>query len=168
MVTVACLCPPKPGGEVRHPNGDRIALRDKLDFRSAQTARNEIVMAREEDPAASIGALMAALTETFLLVGVESWTLVDEKGKKIEVSKPAIRQYLLTNEDAAMAVAEAADELYGEAVTAPLARKAANSSQPTPTAAPTSVTNGASPTAPKPSKRSSTSTTRTGGIAATP
>ena len=35
MVKVECLCPSKPGGKVRHPAGDRIYLRDKLDLRSS-------------------------------------------------------------------------------------------------------------------------------------
>ncbi len=167
MVTVACLCPPNAKGETRHPAGDRIELREKLDFRSALTARNAVVIIRQEDEEASLAEIMAALTEVYLLEGIKSWTLVDAKNKPIEVSKPAIRAHLLSNPDIAMEVGEAADLLYSEAVIVPLVLRASTYSQPSPTEEPMSLTNGASPTAPRPSRRSSTSTTQTGGTART-
>lgn len=167
MVQVACLCPPKTTGEVRHANGDRIELREKLDFRSALTARNAVVMLKTEDEDVSSAEILATLTEVYLLHGIKSWTLVDAKNKPIEVEKAAIREHLLSNADVAMEVGEEADALYSEAVITPLVKRAQRSSQPTQTDEPTSPTNGASPTAPRPSKRSSTSTTQTDAIATT-
>ena len=133
MVTVACLCPPNAAGEVRHPAGDEIALREHLDFRAALTARNTMVIARRE-PDATVADVLAALTETYLLVGIESWSLVDAKGKPIEVTKTAIREHLFSRPDIAMEVGDAADELYFQAVIAPLVARASASSPPTPTA----------------------------------
>ena len=69
-VTVACLCPPNAAGEVRHPAGDEITLREHLDFRAALTAQNTMVIARRE-PDATVADVLAALTETYLLVGIE-------------------------------------------------------------------------------------------------
>lgn len=171
MATVECLCPPKSTGEVRHPDGDTITLREKLDFRSALTARNVFVLLKSEDPDVSTGEIMATLTETYLLLGIESWSVLalDEKGKvkPLEVSKAAIREVLLTNQEAAMTVGDEADTLYSEAVIAPLVARALNSSPSTSTNGSTSATNGSAPRTPKPSKRSSTTTTPTDATART-
>ena len=162
MATVECLCPPKATGEVRHPDGDTITLRERLDFRSALTARNTFVLLKSEDPDVSTAEIMASLTETYLLLGIESWSLltVDEKGKArpLEVSKTAIRDLLLSHSEAAMAVGDEADALYSEAVIAPLVARASSSSPSTPTSESTSATNGSASRPPKPSKPSSTST----------
>jgi hypothetical protein len=167
MATVTCLCPPKATGEVRHPDGDTIDLRERLDFRSALTARNVFVLLKTEDPDVSTGEIMATLTETYLLLGIESWSLVDAKGKAVEVSKAAIRELLLTNQEAAMVVGDEADARYSEAVIAPLVARASNSSPATPTNGSTSVTTGSVPKPRKPSKPSSTTTTRTGATVTT-
>ena len=164
-VTVQCLCPPNAAGEARHPGGDTITLRDRLDFRAAATARNAIVLAKTDDPEVSSAEILAILTETYLLAGVEAWTLVDEKGKPIEVTKAAIRERLLPATDQAMEVGNAADGLYAAAVMLPLLRMAANSSQPMPTIASTSPTKPSSQDRPKPSRRSSTTTTPTAATA---
>lgn len=159
MVTVGCLCPPKATGEVRHATGDTIELRERLDFRSALTARNTFAMMKQEDPDTSAAEILAALTEVYLLLGIASWSVVDGKGKPVEPNKAAIREYLLSKPDVAMTVGDAADELYSEAVITPLVVRAQNSSLPSPTNGSISATNGSHPKPRKPSKPSSTTTT---------
>jgi hypothetical protein len=159
MATIDCICPPTKAGDTRHPDGDTVTLRERLDFRAALTARNAIALAQGEGD--STAEILAALTEAYLILGVESWTLVDERGKDIEVSKAAIREVLLAHPDEAMVVADEADDLYRDAVIAPLAAKAAKSSPPTQTTSSTSARNGSPTKRPKPSRPSSTTTTRT-------
>lgn len=165
MATIECICPPKADGGVRHPDGDTVTLRERLDFRSALTARNAIALAQSEG--GSTAEILAALTESYVFLGIESWTVVDAKGKPVEVSRAAIRDYLLDDPEAAMTVADEADELYREAVIAPLVARASKSSPTTPTNGSTYRTNGSRPKRPKPSKPSSTTTTRTGATVTT-
>ena len=164
MATVECLCPPKPTGEVRHPDGDTVTLRERLDFRGVLAARNAIALLKGEDPDVSSAEILATLTETYLLLGVRSWTVVDAKSKPVEVSNVTIREYLFANDEAAIAVADEADALYRDRIIAPLVRAAQPSSPPTPIRGSMSRTTGHSSTNPKPSKRSSTSTTPTDAI----
>ena len=161
MATIECLCPPTKAGDVRHPDGDTVTLREKLDFRSALTARNVFVLLKSEDPDVSTGEIMAALTETYLLTGIASWSLQDEKGKPLPVSRQAIRDILLTNQEAAMTVGDEADELYSEAVIVPLVARALKSSLDTPINGSTSPTNGSGLKRPRQSKPSSTITSLT-------
>ncbi len=163
MVKIACICPPK-AGETRHPGGDDITLREHLDFRGAVACRNAIFVLKSEDPESSIGDVAAVLTEQYLLNGVIGWTLVDDKGKAIEVTRARIRDLLMAHTDEAMTVGEAADDLYSEAVMRPLlaaADKDSMSLPPTPTDESTSVTNGSPTGNRKPSKRSLTTSSLT-------
>jgi hypothetical protein len=157
MVTIACLCPPLASGDTRHPDGDEVHLRERLDFRAATTMRKVIALVYHEDPEASVADILGALTEHYVLLGVESWTLVDARNKPIPVTKPAIREHLLSHPDIAMEVGDAADELYSESVVDPLVAKASSSSPPTPTDDSTSAPTDS--TRPTPSSPSSTSTT---------
>ena len=157
-VAIPCVCPPKADGEPRHIS-DRVELRDRLDFRSARAARTAIMFAKQEDPDIGEAELQAILTESYLLFGIASWSVTDDKGKKTDPTRPAIRAFMEDNAEAADEVADAATGLYNVQVIDPLVRRASALSQPTPTDASTSVTTG-STTPPKPSKRSSTSTTR--------
>lgn len=156
MVTVECLCPPNAAGEARHPDGDTITLRERLDFRAAATVRNRLAVANEENLIE--GEILAVLVETYLLLGITAWSVVDEKGKPVPPSRENIAEYLLTNYDAATAVGNAADELYTKAVILPLLNRASSSSPPTPIAASTSAKPSATP---KPSKRSKPSSITT-------
>ena len=158
-VEIPCVCPPKPDGQPRHI-ADTIELREKLDFRSALTARNAIALAKEEDDDVSSAEILAVLTETYLILGIQSWSLVDEKGKKIEPSRTAIREFIEAHPDAAMEVGDAADGLYSAAVILPLVARAQKSLQPTQTTGSTSVTTDSLPKPRKPSKPSLTTTTR--------
>ena len=167
MVAVTCLCPPKATGEARHPAGDEITLRERLDFRAALTARNTMVLLKEEDPDVSSAEILAALTETYLVLGIESWSLVDAKGKPLPVSKAAIREVLLTKPDIAMEVGDAADALYSAAVILPLLARAQKSLPPTPINGSTSAKTPSLPKRPKPSKRSSITTIPTAATVTT-
>jgi hypothetical protein len=167
MVTINCLCPANARGEVRHPDGDTVVLRERLDFRSALTARNTIVLLKTEDPNVSAAEVLAALTEVYLLLGVESWSIVDAKNHPVEVSKATIREHLLSNPDVAMVVGDAADELYSEAVILPLVARAQSSSPRMRTGGSTSVTKRSSATRPKRSKPSSITTIPTAATVTT-
>jgi hypothetical protein len=155
VVAIECICPPRADGSPRHPAGDTVTLRERLDFRAALTARNTMILTKTEDPDAGTAEILAALTETYLLVGVESWSLVDAKGKAVEVTKANIRECLLSHPNVAMTVGNAADELYSESVILPLVALAQTSSPPTPTSASTSATRPSSAKRPRPSKPSS-------------
>jgi hypothetical protein len=171
-VTIPCICPPK-DGEPRHEQ-DTVTLPETLDFRTTLTIRSTIrlgnQLARATGEIPSLPEMIAAMAEAYLLHTISAWTLVDEHGKPVPVSKANIRDILLTNYEAAETVGDAADDLYSEKVVLPLLTGASSSSPPTPTTVPTSrKTNGSTPR--KPSKRSSTASTQmvvTGPMAASP
>lgn len=163
---IECICPPKADGQTRHDH-DTIKLRERLDFRAALAARNAFVLLQQEDPGSQIADYLAVLSEYYLLNGIESWTVVSSDGKRVEPTKPAIREYLLSRPDIAIGVADEADALYSEAVMRPLVAMARTTSATTPTKRSTSATNGSQGAHPRPSKRSSTSTTPTGATATT-
>jgi len=163
VATFPCVCPPKANGEVRHANGDTVTLREHLDFRAGLAARNTVIILKQEDSEATTADILAALTVNYLLDGIESWTLVDEKGKGVSVSRPAVRAFMAEHPEEAATVGEEADGLYSASVIDPLVKRASMYSPPTQTAASTSQTNGSSRTRPTPLRQSSTTTTRTGG-----
>jgi hypothetical protein len=160
MTVIACVCPPKPDGSPRHEH-DTIKLRPKLDFRSALWCRNTIVVVRTQDPDAGEAEMMAAMAEAFLMVGIESWSLVDAKGKLVPVSRRAVRQFMDDNVTEAMKVSDDAVETYYAAVIDPLVKAASTSSPRTPTTDLTSRTSGSSRARRKPSKPSLITTSRT-------
>lgn len=161
MATFDCICPPKADGSPRHPQGDTVTLAERLDFRAGLAARNTVIVLKQEDEEASVGEILAALTETYLLHGITSWSFVDAKGKPLEVSRAAIREFMREHSEEAAIVGDEADGLYSSAVLDPLVKRARASSPPTPISASTSATNGSLPAAPKRSRRSSTTTTPT-------
>ena len=165
-VEIPCVCPLRADGQSRHL-ADRVELREKLDFRSALTARNAIALAKEEDPDVSSAEILAVLTETYLTLGISSWSLTDDKGKPLPPSRENIRRFCEEHPDEAMEVGDAADGLYSAAVILPLVARAAKSSQPSQTDDSMSATTGSAPKPRKPSKPSLTSTTRTGGTGMT-
>jgi hypothetical protein len=150
-VAIDCICPGSPHEK------DTISLREKLDFRQGAGIRWAVVLAKQTDPDVSTPEILALLTEGYLLEGIEAWTLVDEKRKAIAVSKPAIREHLLSNQVAATKVGDAADLLYSE-VMLPLLMTAFRSSPDMPTDESTSATNGSSLEPPTPLRPSSTFT----------
>ena len=166
-VTIPCICPPKADGQARHPDGDTITLREHLDFRAAVTARNSIVLLKQDDPEATSADILALLTETELLVGISAWTITDAKGVRLEVTRTNIREVLLSHADEAMIAGDAADELYTASVLLPLLAKASTFSPPMPIADSTSATTTSSRTNPTRSKRSSITTIPTGATETT-
>lgn len=163
-VRITCLCPLKDEA-VRHPDGDTVTLRDKLDFHTVMTIRKSRNTIVTEDDEIRLAQRLARFTEFYMLLGIVSWTLVDGKGKPIDVSHQAIRDYLFTS-DQVEVVSEAAEELYNPVVLLPLMDRASTSSPGTPT--PDSISPTSTPPSPlKPSRRSSTITTPTGGTETT-
>lgn len=163
---IRCVCPPKATGEPRHAS-DRVKLRDKLDLPRLLIANKTVVVLKAEDPYATTADVLAALSEVYLYIGIEAWTLVDAKGKPLEVTKDNIRDRIIANPDVAFPIIEEADDLYTEAVVAPLVAKASSSSRDTPTDDSTSPETGSTSNRSR-SRRSSTSTTRTDGIVPMP
>lgn len=164
-VSIPCICPPK-GDEVRHPDGDTVTLRTTLPFQAVVALRYAIQVTKENDPQASVATILGVLSEHYILGGVESWTVVDEKNKPVEVTPTALRERLLMNLDAAMGVANVADDLY-LAVMLPLLNRVLTSSPPSPTSGSTSPTTGSSGKPRKPSKPSSISHIPTAGTETT-
>ena len=165
-MNIKCVCPPKPDGTRRHES-DEIVLKDHLDFRSAVSIRNAVSLLKSEDPDASTADVLAALTEGYVLNGIESWSLVDAKNKPLEPSRANIRAFLEEHLDEAMEVANEADSMYMESVMLPLVVRGLSSSSTTPTASSTSQPTGSKAEPRKPSKPSSTSTLPTEDIETT-
>jgi hypothetical protein len=160
-VTIACPCPPKATGEPRHES-DTVSLRDKLGFQAAMTIRKQMYVIKAQDQAASTGEILAAMTEHYLLFGIEGWSVVDDKGKPVPVSRAAIREFLeLIDFDTAELLTDAADGLYAELVLLPLVAKASKLSPPTPTEGSIFRRTGSPTKPPKRSKRSSITTSPT-------
>ncbi len=164
-VQIPCICPPK-GDEVRHPSGDTVTLREKLPFQAVAAIRWAVGIQKTTDPRASIADTFGLLTEHYVMAGVEAWTVVGDNNKPIEVTPDALRDVLLAQIDAAITVADKADDLY-QAVMLPLLLGSSTSSPSTPTTGSTSRTTGRSARHPKRSKPSSTTTTRTDGTETT-
>lgn len=165
MVQVACLCPPRADGTPRHPDGDEITLRERLDFRGAATVRNSIALLKSADPDASFAEVLAVLTEQYILAGVTLWTVLDADGKPLPVTKPNLRSLLLANDVAATLVGDVADGLYSEQILGPLVQAASRSLPPTPTDESTSPATDSPSESPTPSSPSSTTITPTADIA---
>jgi hypothetical protein len=166
-VQIRCVCSDL-AGEVRHPDGDTVHMRDKLGFRQVETIRQEISIFALTEPDATTSDSLAIFSEGYVLHGIESWTLEedDAKGKPvpIPVSRANIRRYILEDLDAADAVSTAGDALYAAAVVLPLLNRAFSSSPSTPTGRSTSPRKASGAKRPKPSRPSSTTTTPTAGI----
>lgn len=170
-VQIECVCPPKADGQTRHPDGDTVTLRERLDFRGASAARWAAAIYRETTPGATTAQILATLSEQFVIGGIEGWTLVDSRGKAVPVNETTIRDLMENHVHEALVIADVADGLYSEAAVSPLAQKASKSSPPMQTADSTSHgrqpvaignSGSTSPTStPKPSRRSSTTTSPT-------
>ena len=170
-VPIRCVCPPKADGSPRH-EGDTITLRDTLGFVATQTARNAIHLARSDAKEQGVDLdaayALAVLTQQYLVLGIESWTLVDEKGKAVPVNRGSIAVFLEDPEadDVVSLVSDEADGLYAKKVMLPLLKTASPSSPATPTAS-TSPTPGNGKAPAKPSRPSSISTIPTADTART-
>lgn len=155
-VQIECVCPNKPHQQ------DTVTLRETLDLHAASTLRMDIADLKQGDPDASTGEIFAVLTRDAALFGIERWTLVDEAKKPLEVSRANIRRYIFTNLPVATVIGDEAWSIYQDMIL-PLVMTLFRSSPATPTDESTSATNGSPPVPLRPSKRSSTSTSLTGG-----
>lgn len=110
-----------------------VTLYDRLDFHRATTVTKAVAFIEQEDPAIRPAEVLATLSEFYVLMGVESWTL------GYPVTAANIRAHLLTHAEVGLVV-EAADALYQEQILLPLLARARNSSPPSQTDASTSRT----------------------------
>jgi len=152
-VTIPCICPPKADGEPRHAQ-DTVVFRDAFPPR----ARRALIYDLSLNEDGTAGDKLALLNEGYIVRGVESWTLVNEKGKAVPVTPATITEHLLDRADVYDLLAKVADDLYTEVVLLPLLLGASSFSPPTPTVAQTSAASNGQTHQRKPSKRSSTST----------
>jgi hypothetical protein len=161
-VTIPCPCPPTGTGSPH--DTDTVTLRDRLDFRSGVTIRKALGVLYTDDPDAGFADVLGILTEQYLLLGIDSWTLVDAKGEKVEVTKPAIRAFNEAHPETAMDIGNEADVLYREQVLLPLLTRGSTPSPGSPTDESTSATDGTNPTPPTPSRPSLITTSQTADI----
>jgi len=148
-----CACPGAP-----HEEGDVVNLREKLGLAAGVQLQSSIIAA--SNSGLSGPAVTGILGEAYLLVGVESWNLVDDKGQAIPVTPQSITDQLLSDFERATVAADKADDLYATRYVVPLVNRVANSSPSTTTGGPTSVIrNGGGTKRHRPSKQSSTTTT---------
>jgi hypothetical protein len=153
-IEIPCVC----GKHER----DEVTLRETLDFRAAVTLRNSAIVAKSENPDLTTAEVLALLSEQYLLVGIESWSLMAEDGKPLPVTRAAITERILSNPEVAIIIADVADDLFGAKVVLPLLVRASNSSPPGPTGASTSARTTGTSRRPKPSSRSSITSIPTG------
>lgn len=137
-----------------HPDGHVVALRPKIGLVGATVA-----IQRLRDAFPDLALIKAALVETYVRYGVAEIDGEPATAQDIEA--------LLADEGAGRIVADKADELYSESVTAPLVTAVSKFSEITSTTASTSAPTDSSPTPPKRSRRSSTSTSPTDATATT-
>lgn len=131
-----------------HPDGHLVALRPKIGLVGATIASQRL-----RDAFPDLALIKGALVETYLRYGI-----AELDGQAIT---PDEIEALLADEDAGRIVAEKADDLYSESVTAPLVNAVSKFSAATSTETSTSAPTDSSPTPPRRSKRSSTSTSPT-------
>jgi hypothetical protein len=104
-------------------------------------------------------AMIGHLGRLFLHHGIASWTFVGADGEPLPASMRNIVRFA-QNWSAAKPVAEKANELYSEALLAPLVASLSKSSRRGPTGGSTSPKPASSSKPRKPSRRSTTATTR--------
>ena len=110
MATIPCHCPLTRDGSTRHPDGDTVTVRPALDFQGAVAVRNLIALMSGE-VGINDADILAALSETYLYHGVDTWTFADDKGKPVPVTRENIHDLLLAYPLEAMLVADEADAL---------------------------------------------------------
>lgn len=114
-------CPCK---DAPHPDGDIVYLYPELSMPGGMAAQGAI-----SEGAGDPIRLQELLARVWIAHGVAGWTFLDDEGKAIPAtSENAIRA--LPYAKGGRAVAEKADDLYAEAVLAPLADRLRTLSQP--------------------------------------
>jgi len=120
-----CLCAGAP-----HEGGDIVYLRAELDYAGGILVVG--AMAGESDE-----PMVARLSKAYLLAGIVAWTFMDDAGQPVPVTPSSIAR--LRWNGPAMIIANAAADLYGEAVLGPLGVTASASSPSGPSDASTSL-----------------------------
>lgn len=113
-----------PLGECRcfgnpHPGGDTVWLRQELDV-DGGFAVIGIIATPDESP------LIERLGRAYLRHGIVAWTFLDDKGEPLPCRPDTIDR--LAWSGPLLSIANKASDLYGEAVLAPLAQTASESS----------------------------------------
>lgn len=121
-----CQCPGAP-----HAGGDTVYLRAELDVAGGLAVIAAMSSGDGE-------ALLEKIGRAYLIFGIADWTFTDEAGAKVPASRANIER--LRWSPATLAVANAAADLYAEAVLGPLAQTASESSPSGPSDASTSQT----------------------------
>lgn len=154
-----CACPGTP-----HPDGDVAYLRPHLNFTGGVAVVGLFSSPEWQAAAAALDQvqLTGLVGPVYLLHGMVGWNLLDADGQPVPFSAAEAVDSLPFGD--ALELVDKADDLYGQAVLGPLARRTANSS-------PSGPTNGSSSTSPTPSsspKRRSRSARSSAATASTP
>jgi hypothetical protein len=124
-----CGCPNAP-----HADGDIVYLAPELSMPGGMAAQSAISEGIT-DPL----RLQELLAEVWVRHGVIDWNLVDEDGDKLPLDAATIKAALPYGKGGRL-VAERADDLYAEAILAPLEERLRNSSRRGPTVVSSSTT----------------------------
>lgn len=119
----ACACPDSP-----HPDGDIVYLLPSLSLEGGAAAEFDLMQTQDVlDEQRRTYALLARWTATFVRYGAVAWNWLDDTGPVPFDAETLVADYRVSR-----LVAGKANELYSEAVTAPLleAAEAANPSPP--------------------------------------
>lgn len=109
-----CECPGTPHQE----EGDIVFLRPMLGLEGGSTAELDLVMAQSEpEGVARAAVLLRRWRVTFVTHGAAGWNWLDERGKPV----PFDAAVLLADYRLGKPVADAANDLYQEAIIGPLA-----------------------------------------------
>ena len=162
MTELIPMTVPCPTGQ--HPEGDSVSLLSKLPLPGGIEARRKIA---ELSDGAGKDEVIGLLMDVYLRHGIVAWTLHDDEGKPLELTRETVRTRILDELDIALPIANKADDLYSPAVVTPLVKAAAKSSRASRPAPSTSAATDSTPSPRKRSKRSSTSTSATAVTATT-
>ena len=145
-----CACPDAP-----HTDGDIVYLDPVLSLEGGAAAEADIQMVQELPERRRTSALIGRWAVTYVVYGAVgwNWTELDERGKS--VPRPFDVEVLLADYSRSRLVAEKADELYSEVVTAPFVARV-KASRPSP-GTPTAIRPSTSPASPKRQRKSASS-----------
>jgi hypothetical protein len=104
----SCRCAGEP-----HPDGDTVELRPKLGLAEGVRLQAAVVDAKQRGLDAP--AVTGLLAESYLLVGVTGWNLVDEQGKALPVTPETIQSELLSDFTRAAPVSGGRHRFFSEA-----------------------------------------------------
>lgn len=152
-----CACPDTPHAE----EGDVVYLLPKIGLEGGRAAELDLVAIQELPEDRRSGALMARWGATFVLYGAKGWNWVEEhtdpKGRTSIRPVPFDVNVLLSDYRIGREVAEKANDLYAEAVMAPLVA-AARPPKPSPNGSTDGSTSPGRTSTGSPRKRSSRAT----------